>query len=702
MAPPTTDKVVVSLCKLDDELTSLDLEYSLRQQYAFTVDKFLNETEEGQHLQRLINTINNADDSLSNQSKHMLNDIIDHMPPISGNDHHHHHGHEVNTLPSASNDTTNENDGHDDDGSATTNSKTEVDQIETNAELRLLEHMTIEDKQLRPITIAICCSILFETWKKNKRTNHLKRSIPWVLHKCLYTFTRQDLSMYTTPDPDEYKKAADVEEKYEKEERLLRRSNQMIDYTTPQIGLKTEDDDKDLPTLNELLASIPYSTIVRKLEPEVEKLVKQRKLLEEAQMHAIARREARKRAILRTAAKWQQNSRHSYFIHWANIAALLKKQRQKLVSKFINMKAPTLKMIFDSWHVVAISERLKRCADERDEIKGKMNDLKEQLKEAIVTEKDLFLNLQEQIKRRENLTKKLNDTKEAIDAQRVPGTKEIMFETAKALINYGNTMLKDSNVFLKWACKAPSVEKIARMYWVDREELRMKEREKEMQEQLDKIKEEHEIKEEKARIRQEKKRKSEEAKTEKRAKHAAEDAFQKAEEEFIAKFDQAKLDHDAIIRKMKKEAMDIGGEDAVNELNLPTFSPGDLGLTMDDRKRVSDKAASNASKAVYREERERLADLEKKKKVIEFENAKANDIAVAAKEKKFKEQQERRDNRISEEDIQEALIGMCTVPQDRLLLRWVKYHLRRSTRHGFPYRSVLSVLVLSFRTFSTF
>ena len=95
-------------------------------------------------------------------------------------------------------------------------------------------------------------------------------------------------------------------------------------------------------------------------------------------------------------------------------------------------------------------------------------------------------------------------------------------------------------------------------------------------------------------------------------------------------------------------------------------------------------------------------DLEKKKKVIEFENAKANDIAVAAKEKKFKEQQERRDNRISEEDIQEALIGMCTVPQDRLLLRWVKYHLRRSTRHGFPYRSVLSVLVLSFRTFSTF
>ena len=55
---------------------------------------------------------------------------------------------------------------------------------------------------------------------------------------------------------------------------------------------------------------------------------------------------------------------------------------------------------------------------------------------------------------------------------------------------------------------------------------------------------------------------------------------------------------------------------------------------------------------------------------------------IKERERKFKEQQERRDNRISSSDVKEALKGMVTVPPDRLLLRWVKYHLRRSTRHG--------------------
>ena len=41
---------------------------------------------------------------------------------------------------------------------------------------------------------------------------------------------------------------------------------------------------------------------------------------------------------------------------------------------------------------------------------------------------------------------------------------------------------------------------------------------------------------------------------------------------------------------------------------------------------------------------------------------------------------------ISSSDVKEALRGMLSVPPDRLLLRWVKYHLRRATRHGFPYR----------------
>ena len=127
-------------------------------------------------------------------------------------------------------------------------------------------------------------------------------------------------------------------------------------------------------------------------------------------------------------------------------------------------------------------------------------------------------------------------------------------------------------------------------------------------------------------------------------------------------------------------------EDEEDTTNYPPFSPSEHNLTMEIRKKASDKAASKASKAVFSQERERLAVLEEKKKANAAKAKALNDIVVAEKEKKFKAQQERRDNRISEEDIQAAMVGMCTVPQDRLLLRWIKYHLRRSTRHGFPYR----------------
>ena len=40
----------------------------------------------------------------------------------------------------------------------------------------------------------------------------------------------------------------------------------------------------------------------------------------------------------------------------------------------------------------------------------------------------------------------------------------------------------------------------------------------------------------------------------------------------------------------------------------------------------------------------------------------------------------------TEEQMFKALQNIVQLPPDRLLLRWVKYHLRRSTRHGFPYR----------------
>ena len=56
-----------------------------------------------------------------------------------------------------------------------------------------------------------------------------------------------------------------------------------------------------------------------------------------------------------------------------------------------------------------------------------MNDMREQLAESERTEKDLSINLREQIDRRDALAKKLKETLAAIEAQRIPGTKEVLF-----------------------------------------------------------------------------------------------------------------------------------------------------------------------------------------------------------------------------------------------------------------------------------
>ena len=143
----------------------------------------------------------------------------------------------------------------------------------------------------------------------------------------------------------------------------------------------------------------------------------------------------------------------------------------------------------------------------------------------------------------------IDETKVAIEAQRVPGTKEIMFATAESFLQYGAVILQDAKDFLVWCTKAPSVEKIARMYWVDREELRMKEGEAKAQEEMDKLKEEAEIKEAKVMARRAKKEAADKAKTQKRAERAAAEASDHAEAEFNEKFETAKNEHEAKIAR---------------------------------------------------------------------------------------------------------------------------------------------------------
>jgi hypothetical protein len=152
-------------------------------------------------------------------------------------------------------------------------SPTIEDQVDDEVELHLLKHMTIEDKQLRPCSVALCCAVLFQSWTSSPRYAHLERSVPRQLMKTLFTFDRQDLGIYTTASSIEYKAAADVEERAEKKEARERTAAASVDYSHQS----TRKPPPPPPSLCELLSSIPFSTIVRTLEPQVEKLVKQRK-----------------------------------------------------------------------------------------------------------------------------------------------------------------------------------------------------------------------------------------------------------------------------------------------------------------------------------------------------------------------------------------------------------------------------------------
>jgi septal ring factor EnvC (AmiA/AmiB activator) len=122
------------------------------------------------------------------------------------------------------------------------------------------------------------------------------------------------------------------------------------------------------------------------------------------------------------------------------------------------------------------------------------------------------------------------------------------------------------------------------------------------------------------------------------------------------------------MNQAKKEALERGEDE--ESIAIPPFSPSELGLTLEIRQKEVAKAANAASKKVLQEEQARLMKMEfSLAEKADDEAAKTAEL-IKEREKKFKEQQERRDNRISSSDVKEALRGMLSVPPDRLLLRW--------------------------------
>ena len=91
------DVLVKSLLSLDDQLTAVDMDHAVRNQYSFLVKKWL-ETPEGRTIDKLVNNVA-LQDASGEKARRVMNEIIHKIPPTNAENHHTHHGHVISALP---------------------------------------------------------------------------------------------------------------------------------------------------------------------------------------------------------------------------------------------------------------------------------------------------------------------------------------------------------------------------------------------------------------------------------------------------------------------------------------------------------------------------------------------------------------------------------------------------------------------------
>ena len=306
--------------------------------------------------------------------------------------------------------------------------------------------------------------------------------------------------------------------------------------------------------------------------------------------------------------------------------------------------------VFKAWHAWMIKEQLERAKREKAEYEWQMGTLGEELTEAKTKETKLEKDLDFCTKEKARLEKELEDTLAAIHAQKVPETMEVIANMGQALSYIGTTAMGNIEPIIKEIEDAPCFQKIAKVYWSQKEEDDNKDAEtKKIQEEA-KLREEREVKRKK-REEREKKLQAKEAKLcEKEATAAAAEAKEQGEEDYKQKIEDSEGE-----LKYKREEMDAAGIKAAKRAEAEV------------NKYYSDKKKARAKKVAD--------DLAEKIRLYKIEQAES--------EISWHKARRENDPDHSEEEVAKALEELTVnLPEDVVLQRWVKYHLRRSTRGG--------------------
>ena len=177
---------------------------------------------------------------------------------------------------------------------------------------------------------------------------------------------------------------------------------------------------ESLSGLRDIIHATPHFEIARILRPKAKALVQQREMMEEAKINADERKARRKQAIIRTTMRWQNNLLHHFFTQWKGTCDALKKQRISLLGHFRKAHEKSLADIFKAWRTWLVSTRLDRYMHERENLTMNLETLKHSLSDAKETNTTMNQNLLEQLDRRDKAKKELEETLEAIKAQKHP------------------------------------------------------------------------------------------------------------------------------------------------------------------------------------------------------------------------------------------------------------------------------------------
>ena len=407
--------------------------------------------------------------------------------------------------------------------------------------------------------------------------------------------------------------------------------------------------DRDLSTF---MHGMPFFELARSLRVHVTRLEEERKELEAEEAQLVVRRQVRKRVVRRLITERQRQLVQVFFGQWRTTVQKIHEKRMELMRWFRKLTSIKVSDVFKAWHSWMIREQLERAKREKSEYEWMMGTLGEELTDAKAKETKLEKELTFCTTEKSRLEKELEDTLAAIHAQKVPETMEVIQNMGAALSYIGTTAMGNIDPIIRQIEDAPDHQKIAKIYWSQKEEDDNKEAETAQIAKEAKMREEREIKRKKREEREVKLQKKETLKAEKESEAAAKTALTQGEEDYKAMIEETE-------GKFQRAEMDAAGAKA--------------------SKKASDAVFAHYKSAQKGRAHKIAEDLAEKIRLYKIEQAEG--------EISWHQARKARDPDHTEEQIEEALHQLTvTLPEDVVLQLWVKFHLRRSTRGGFGYR----------------